>query len=71
MEEFLRPQSLQDAKSLTFQILSWEAFDEEVENKRGKLVINQDIKIFIYNKSQYLKQVSVKEFINLEMDLAE
>lgn len=46
-------------------------FDEEVENKRGKLVINQDIKIFIYNKSQYLKQVSVKEFINLEMDLAE
>ena len=32
MEEFLRPQSLQDAKSLTFQILSWEAFDEEVEN---------------------------------------
>lgn len=46
-------------------------FDEQVENNRGKLVTNQSIKIFIYNNSQYLKQVSVKEFINLEADMAE
>ena len=48
MESFIRTQKLQEVNSIVFQILSWEAFDEEVENLNDENEGEPDNKYHIY-----------------------
>tara|TARA_Y100000992_G_C21274243_1_gene498942 strand:- start:470 stop:3517 length:3048 start_codon:yes stop_codon:yes gene_type:complete len=48
MDTFIRPQSNIEKKNLSFQILSWEACDEEVENYDSDNEGNPDIRYHIY-----------------------
>ena len=50
MEPFIRNQSDKENRELLFQILSWEAFDEEVSHETSDFEEsqNQDIRYHIY-----------------------
>ena len=49
MDTFIRKQSTFEKKNLTYQILSWEACDEEVENFDSDNEGNPDIRYHIYS----------------------